>query len=213
MNKKLKLLVAVSISFLPINSLRVFLYKKVFNYNISKSNIGFGTILVVQNCSLENVSIGKFNFFIGPFSLRIAKNTHIGSFNKFRCGSWVVSEEFKEMNFKHTLEIGENSSIGDKHFFDVSSLIKIGNNSWIAGNSSQFWTHGGDKKNNDIIIGNDCYIGSGVMFAPGSGVADNSIVAMGAIVTKRYKKENTLISPPSMRTLQFDPNKNPLFNS
>lgn len=212
MSDKVKLLIAILISIIPINSLRINLYRLLLRYNIKNSKIGFATIIVVDSCQLDSVNIGSFNLFTGPFRLKMEENSYIGFSNTFRCGKWVVDNKFKNMDFKRALEIGKNSSIDDKHYFDIAGLIKIDEGVFISGNHSQFWTHGGDKKDNNITIGKNCYIGSGVMFAPGSGIADNSIVAMGSIITKKYKKENTLISPPAMRVLQFDPNRNPMFN-
>jgi len=212
MLNKIKFLIASFISIMPLNITRVFLYKIFFKYKIKDSKIGFGTIINIQDCQLNGVYIGSFNLFTGPFSLKMDKGSYIGFNNIFRCGKWVLNQEFKEMNFKRSLEIDKNCSIDNKHYFDISGLIKIGQKSFISGNHSQFWTHGGDKKKNDITIGDNCYIGSGVKFAPGSGVANNSIVAMGSIITKNYKHQNTLISPPAMRVLKFDENSNPLFN-
>jgi len=212
MTNKIKLLIAIIISIMPLNIIRVNLYRLLFGYKIKSSKIGFATIINIESCQLDSASIGGFNIFTGPFSLKMQQNSSIGFGNTFRCGKWVVDSKFKDMNFKRALYIGKNSSIDNKHYFDIAGLINIDEGVFISGNHSQFWTHGGDKRDNDITIGKNCYIGSGVMFAPGSGVANNSIVAMGSIITKRYKKENTLISPPAMRVLQFDPDRNPMFN-
>jgi len=212
MINKIKLLIAIIISIMPINAIRVNLYRLLFGYKIKNSKIGFATIININSCKLNNANIGSFNIFTGPFTLVMEEKAHIGFGNTFRCGKWVTDRKFKDMNFKRALKIGKNSSIDNKHYFDIAGLIDIDEGVFISGNHSQFWTHGGDKRDNDITIGKNCYIGSGVMFAPGSGIADNSIVAMGSIVTKKYKKDNTLISPPAMRVLQFDPNRNPMFN-
>ncbi len=212
MKDKIKFFLAAFISIMPLNILRVTLYKTIFGYKIKNSKIGFGTIINIEDCEVNNAFIGKLNLFTGPFGLKIGANSAIGFGNTFRCGKWTTNKEFEAMNFKRTFELGESVSIDNKHYFDISGLIKIGDKTFISGNSSQFWTHGGDKKDNDIIIGKNCYIGTAVKFSPGSLIADDSIVAMGSIISKKYKKPNSLISPPAMRVLQFPEGANPLFN-
>jgi acetyltransferase-like isoleucine patch superfamily enzyme len=76
--------------------------------------------------------------------------------------------------------------------FDVCATISVGENSWIAGCYSQFWTHGAGNVGN-ITIGKNCYLGSAVRFASNSGVGDNVLLALGSIVTKRFLEENVLI--------------------
>ena len=58
---------------------------------------------------------------------------------------------------------------------------------------SQFWTHGAGVVDRNIQIGRDCYLGSAIRFAPGSGVGDNVIVAMGSVVTKKFEESMVMI--------------------
>lgn len=190
---KLKFFIAIAISLLPLNVMRVFLYSKILKYQIVNTKIGFATIIDIDSCTLDNVSIGKFNMFTGPFSLHIKSESSIGSGNIFRCGKWVVDTQTTAINFKHSLDIGQKVTITNKHYFDVAGLIEIGDESWIAGYASQFWTHGGEKKDNDIIIGKNCYIGSATRFSPGSELSNNTLVGMGSVVTKKFTQENVMI--------------------
>lgn len=191
--KKLRFLLAICISTLPFNFMRVFLYRKIFKYQIDKAKIGFGTIIDIESCLLENVSIGNFNMFTGPFSLAIKSESSVGSGNIFRCGKWVVDSASTTVKFKHSLHIGSKVTITNKHYFDVAGLIEIGDGSWIAGYASQFWTHGGETLDNDIIIGTNCYIGSAVRFSPGAQLEGNTLVGMGSVVTKKFKQQNVMI--------------------
>ena len=189
---KVKFLVAVFISLLPFNFMRIFFYKKLLKYQIHNTKIGFGTIIDIDSCSIDNTQIGKFNLFTGPFTFSM-HNGSIGSGNVFRCGKWVLENPSKTIVFKHTLRVGKDVTITNKHYFDIAGLIEIGDDSWIAGYASQFWTHGGEKTDNDIIIGKNCYLGSAVRFSPGAQIADNTLVGMGSVVTKKFKDENLML--------------------
>jgi len=191
--KKLRFLIAVCISGLPFNFMRVFMYRHLLKYQITNSQIGIGTIIDIESCTLENVSIGKLNMFTGPFLLDIKSKSTIGSGNIFRAGKWVVEPDMHALKFKHRLSIGHNVTITNKHYFDLAGLIEIGNDSWIAGYASQFWTHGGEKLDNDIIIADACYIASATRFTPGAEISKNTLVGMGSVVTKKFKQENIML--------------------
>lgn len=65
-NRKLKKFAANLISKMPTNDFRCFLYRIIFGYNIYKSKIGRGTVIVVDNLDLIECKIGRFNTFRGP---------------------------------------------------------------------------------------------------------------------------------------------------
>ncbi|RMD70426.1 MAG: hypothetical protein D6819_04325, partial [Gammaproteobacteria bacterium] len=67
---------------------------------------------------------------------------------------------------------------------------------------SQFWTHGGGKAEHDIDIGAQCYIASAVRFAPGSGVGDRCVVALGAVVTKRFEASGVMLGGVPARVIK-----------
>ncbi|MCF6243898.1 MAG: hypothetical protein L3J43_02545 [Sulfurovum sp.] len=204
--RKIRFLFAIVISLMPMSGIRIFLYRHILKYKINSSKIGFGTILDIEACDMDGTLIGNFNLFTGPFSLTIKEGTSIGSGNVFRCGKWVTDTNATHINFLHTMHIGKAVTITNKHYFDLAGLIDIGDGSWVAGYASQFWTHGGEKSDNDIIIGKNCYLGSAVRFAPGSMLANNSLVGMGSVVTKKFKKENIMIAgaPAVMKKENFD---------
>jgi len=188
----MKRILALLISVLPFNLLRSFAYRKVFGYKIISSQIGFGTILVVEKADIIHSKIGRFNLFLGPMKIIIQKNTSIGTLNRFQCDSWTIKSEYRYLNLKRTLKIGENTRISRHHYFDVAGSIIIKKDSWIAGCGSQFWTHGGSNEKK-INIGKNCYIGSAVRFAPGAQIGNNVAVALGSVVTKKITKDNVLI--------------------
>ena len=63
----------------------------------------------------------------------------------------------------------------------------------IAGRSSQFWTHGGQRPETTITINEKCYIGSGVLFAQGVSIAENTFVGLGSVVVDSFDEPDVLL--------------------
>jgi acetyltransferase-like isoleucine patch superfamily enzyme len=201
----LRRVVATLIGFLPLNLLRVAFYRLVFGYKIAKSaKIGFGTVIAIDSMSLGASRIGRFNAFVGPFVLTIGDGTAIGPQNTFFCGSWALEGEYATMESARTCTIGSRSMITRGHFIDVAGGFHLGNGSWIAGYASQFWTHGAEASGQivSIVIGDGNYIGSAVRFAPGSGIADRTIVGLGSVVTKRFTQSDVMIAGVPARVIK-----------
>jgi acetyltransferase-like isoleucine patch superfamily enzyme len=192
--KKIAFILAITISIMPLNTIRIFLYRLFFRYDIRSSKIGFGTIVTINNLILNHVNIGSFNLFTGPFTFSANTNSSIGSGNIFRCGKWVASSKFEERRFGRSIFLGTSVTITNKHYFDTVGTTTIGDHSWIAGYGSQFWTHGGDKLDIDITIGRNCYLASAVRFAPGASIPDDTIVGIGSVVTKKFTECKILIA-------------------
>jgi len=185
---------------MPLNVLRVSLFRTFFGYRIGNSRIGFGTILCVESAVIRDSRIGPFNVFAGPMRAEIEGAT-IGSRNSFTCGDWVLDPKVAKPAYTRTLQIGKEALITSQHSFDVCATISIGERSWIAGRHSQFWTHGaGDV--GDIQIGNDCYVGSAVRFASNSGLGKNVLLALGSVVTKRLMEDNALVGGVPAKVLK-----------
>ncbi len=188
---KVKLALAVLISILPANVLRLLGYR-LLGYTIS-GRVGFGTIIAVSEARLKKVKIGMFNLFIGPMKVEIGHNARIENRNIFSCGFWTLQEQYRSRQYARCLQIGANTLITSGHYFDVAGSFILEEGSWIAGIGSQFWTHGAGVTDRDIRIGRDCYIGSAVRFAPGSAVGDNTIVALGSVVAKKFTHTQVIL--------------------
>jgi acetyltransferase-like isoleucine patch superfamily enzyme len=199
---KLKLVLAALISILPINALRVFGYR-LLGYKIG-GRIGFGTVIAVTNASIEKCKLGIFNLFVGPMQVKIGAGASIGDRNTFSCGFWTTQEQHRDKNYARSLQIGANTLITSGHYFDVAGLFALGEDSWVGGIGSQFWTHGAGVTDRDIRIGCDCYLGSAVRFAPGSMIGDNVIVAMGSVVTKKFDISKAMIGGVPATILKHD---------
>ncbi|MFZ5818813.1 MAG: acyltransferase [Chloroflexota bacterium] len=188
---KVKLVLAVLVSIMPFNALRLLGYR-LLGYKIS-GRIGFGTVIAVSEARIENCKIGVFNLFIGPMKVEIGRNARIENRNTFSCGFWAIQEQYRYRRYARSLQVGVNTLITSGHYFDVAGSFVLEEGSWIAGVGSQFWTHGAGATDRNIQIGRDCYIGSAVRFAPGSAVGDNTIVALGSVVTKRFTETKVML--------------------
>ena len=199
---KLKLVLAAFICIVPINALRVLGYR-LLGYKIS-GRIGFGTVIAVSEADIENCKIGLFNLFVGPMKVKIGAGASIGDRNTFACGFWTMQEQNQSRNYDRSLQIGANTAITSRHYFDVAGSFVLGDSAWIAGIGSQFWTHGAGVTDRNIEIGPDCFIGSAVRFSPGSVVGENVIVAMGSVVTKKFDISKAMIGGVPATVLKKD---------
>ncbi|WP_462170266.1 LbetaH domain-containing protein [Pseudoalteromonas xiamenensis] len=193
-NRKLRIILAHTIAYLPTNILRCSLYKVLFGYDIKQTFIGWKTIIVVDSAKLESCKIGRGNRFSGPFKFVMEANASIDKNNVFECGWWVSEPQHASTIYSRNLLLKENSLITSSHYFDLAGTIEIGRNTWIAGLHSQFWTHGAGSTKSTIFIGDDCYIGSAVRFVPGSAVGNRCLVAMSSTITKNFNIDECVIA-------------------
>jgi acetyltransferase-like isoleucine patch superfamily enzyme len=203
--KKIKVVLAILISLLPLNGLRVWGYR-LLGYRIQDSQVGFGTIIAVDEAFIESSRIGPLNIFLGPMKVHIHPGASIGNRNEFACGYWVLRDEYKSAQYLRSLEVCEDALITSRHYFDLSGSLVLGERSWIAGVDSQFWTHGAGVRERDIKVGSDCYVGSAVRFAPGSSIGDNIVVAMGSVVSGAILESNALVGGVPAKVLKSNYN-------
>lgn len=169
---------------IPNNSLRISLLRVLFKYSIG-----------------ENVTIGKS--IINCKNVKIGDNVYIADKNVFSCNELVVGDNTKiHFNNKFigstSIKIGSDSRIINNHYFDLWNSINIGNGTWIAGKESEFWTHGStntmnSEKSLSIEIGDNIYIGSRCLFAPGVKINSNNLIGLGSVITGNFQFSNTII--------------------
>jgi acetyltransferase-like isoleucine patch superfamily enzyme len=175
--------------------LRIALYRLLFRYRIAKgARVGGGTLIAVNKASIGRASIGRRNTFSGPFTLCIGEGVEIGHENLILCGDWAAAEEFSEGGYERSCTLEAGSMITSGHFIDAVGGFVLGAGSWIAGRGSQFWTHGAGVRDRRVSIGARCYVGSAVRLAPGASIADESVVAIGSVVTRKLTSQRVLIA-------------------
>lgn len=173
------------------------LYRFLFHWRIGYDvKIGLSYIDVQDMTLGDNVRIGHFNRFQRIPSLTICNKVFIGNRNTFVTGLKEHVDAIAES--QPFLYIGEDSYIIGPHFFDVHAPLRIGSSVTLAGRSSSFYTHGLDYNRaclaaKPISIGDNSYVGAHVLFVPGADVAPNTVIAMGALVTKSFHEQYVLI--------------------
>lgn len=182
---KTKILILKIIKYIPISPLKIFILKKLFNYSIGK-NVKIGKSII--NC--EKVTIGN-DVYIADRNVFSCKEINIGNNTKIHSGNVFLGVS--------SFSIGNDSRIINNHFFDLWNNIQVGNNTWIAGKNSQFWTHGSihtklKDKDLSIIIKDNVYVGSASCFAPGVKIEAINLIGLGSVVSGSFVENQTIIA-------------------
>jgi acetyltransferase-like isoleucine patch superfamily enzyme len=188
------------------SSIKIPLYRLLFGWRIGRDVcIGF-SLLDARQVEIGNwVRIGHFNRFQRIPSLTICDRVFIGNRNVMVTGPAHYAVGVREAD--PMLHIGEECYIIGPHYFDVHAPIRLGSSVTIAGQGSSFYTHGLDYERaclaaQPITIGENSYVGAHALFVPGSGVASNTLVGMGALVTKPFSEQYTLVGGSPARIVK-----------
>lgn len=110
------------------------------------------------------------------------------------------------------VKIGKNTSFGSDCFFGAAGGIEIGNNV-ICGQNIRFHSENHNFSDRNVLIknqgvthqgikvGDNCWIGSGVVFLDGSSISDGTVVAANSVVTKKFP-ENVVVAGTPARIIK-----------
>lgn len=193
---RLRLLTALLIALVPVNALRLALYRLLLGYEIGPGcRIGMLNLIACRSLRLgAGAVIGRGNVIRGGFDFVAGPRLVVGDLNVFHCPKALDHPKLAARAYATRLELGADCLVNDAHYFDLHGRIAVGDGTWIAGRGSQFWTHGVSVADRDIAIGSGCFVGSAVRFAPGSGVGDGNIVGIGSVVVGRIDARDALVS-------------------
>lgn len=166
--------------------------KKVFVGNSTKiynsRNIIFGKgVTIERHCVIDGYASEK---------IALGNNAKIGAFS-------TITSTSHFSKYGKGLQMGNNSAVGDFTHFGAAGGIEIGNDvimgSYISfhsenhnfSDSTQLIREQG-VSSKGIKIGNNIWVGAKVTFLDGCVVADNCVVAAGAVVNGVYP-ENSII--------------------
>lgn len=142
----------------------------------------------------RSVIYPKFNFLKGAEFISVGDDCYIGKFVQLT--AW---DSFLTQKFNPTIEIGNNSCIGDFSHITAINSIKIGNNVRmgknvlisdnahgasdpslldIAPNRRPLYSKG------EVVIGNNVWIGEKACILPGVHIGNGVIVGAASVVTK-----------------------------
>ena len=142
------------------------------------------------------VTIGD-NVYIDALSkkgLTLGDGVNIGAGTVIRC-----SGNFKKMGVGFVM--GDNSSLADNCFVGATGGVWIGNDV-IGGQNIRFHSSNHNFRDTKVLIrkqgisakgirvGNNCWIGAGVVFCDGVTVEDGCVIAANSVVTKSFPENS-----------------------
>lgn len=202
-SRKIRLALACVLSAMPFGVLRRALYRLLFSYHIDRyARIGFLSVIAVDTASLGKCNIGRMNWIVGPFSIEVGDGASVGFKNVISAGFWSLGDQYQAAGYRRCCRIGDRGVVTNYHFIDVVGGFDLGNDTWIAGRGSQFWTHGAGAHNRSIVIGRNCYIGPASRFAPGALIGDNVVVGVGSCVVGRHTGANSVLAGNPARVVK-----------
>lgn len=199
-----RVLWATLISVVPLAAVRRVLLGLIHGYTIHPSaRVEMFAVIAVDSATIAaRARVGRFTKFTGPFSLRIDEGVRIGPSNVIACGSFAGEAARVNQGFTRTCHLKRDALMTSNHYVDVSGGFTLGEHSWIGGRGSQFWTHGANLGGQAVSIGDRTYVGSAVRFAPGATVGNESLVSLGAVVTKAFTEPRLLLGGVPAKVLR-----------
>ena len=157
----------------------------------SKVNLGkgvnIGSNVVIDALSKDGVNIGS--------------NVKIGDYTRILCTGTIRS-------IGKGFSIGDNCGIGENCFFGAAGGINIGSDV-IMGQNVRFHSENHNFEEPDILIrlqgvtnkgikvGDNCWIGSGVVFLDGAEIGDGCVVAANSVVNKKFNSNSIIAGTPA----------------
>lgn len=151
----------------------------------------------------KGVNIGE-NVVIDALSLNgvnIGSNVRIADYSRILCSGTI-------RNLGKGFSIGDNCGIGEYGFFGSAGGIEIGNDV-IMGQNVRFHSENHNYQDltelirlqgvtqQGIKIGDNCWIGSGVVFLDGAEIGSGCVVAANSVVNKKFKNNCIIAGTPA----------------
>jgi carbonic anhydrase/acetyltransferase-like protein (isoleucine patch superfamily) len=185
------------------------LYRLLFGYRIGQRvQIGL-TLLDASKVDLdEGTNIGHFNLIVGVGHFTTGREATIGFLNIIRGGERVSLGAYStvmRLNVLNAipdhdcttspvsiLELGAGAVVVSGHRIDFTDKVTIGRNVILGGRNSSLWTHS-RQQTAPVTIGDFCYLGSEVRFAPGASLSSECILALGSVVASAIGEPRSLV--------------------
>ncbi|MGG3605566.1 DapH/DapD/GlmU-related protein [Priestia megaterium] len=168
----------------------VFLGKDVKLFH--KKFLKLGSSITIEE-GVEIDALSKNGVILGD-------NVRIGAYSKIKCTGTIK-------NLGKGVTIGKNSGVGEYSYFGAAGGITIGQDV-IMGQNIRFHSenHVFDRldlpirlqgvTNQGISIGNDCWIGAGVVFLDGVTVGDGCVIGANTLVNKDIPPYSVAVGNP-----------------
>jgi len=157
------------------------------------------------------VTVGPLTAFRNVPRVELCERCELGQLN------WISAAPFllagSPVPDAGLFRLGPDSSVTNRHYFDVSGGVIIGPYTTVAGVHSVFMTHGIDVGDAvldtaPIRVGHHCMVGGCCHFVLGSEVPDYSVVAMGSVVVRGLQEPQSIFGgTPARRLRELAPGK------
>ena len=219
MNAFFKKLLGGVICLIPLNFLRILLYRVFMGYDIDfKSKIGMFNIISCEEVKIQHAVIGNFNV-IKTEKLYMKAGSKIRMMNNIKLMNEVFMEEGSEINRRNAiigaytswntdkdkckLRLGFRSLLTNQCSVDCTNTVNIGADVVLGGKQTQVWTHGFDVERHmiskPITMGNNIYIGSRSIVCQGVTIVDNVVIGAGTCVSKSITESGFYVSNQLVR--------------
>ena len=195
MRRRLRLFMLLLIALVPVSAVKRFLYRFCFGYLIDGgTRIGFCLLDATQVFIGKNCRLHSFVVVRRVREFRLGDNVTVGPVNLFTTA--IAADEY-QYNFR----AGDGAYLSRSHRYDMSADITIGDETIVGGVSGALWTHGAWREHAPVTIGKKCFIGDAAQILPGVRLAENTLVANGAVVSPReYPPDCILLGNPARVT-------------
>lgn len=185
----------------------------LFDFELEPSSrIGFSLVLVRKLKMGTGSKIGHLNFCRSLSLLDLSSDATIDHLNWISAMPENTAGPYFGLDLDRRAELvmGPHAALTSRHRLDCTDSVRIGAFSTVAGWGSQIRTHGIDIRANRqragaIIIGDYCYVGTGVILLKNSELPSHSVLAAGSVLNKRHAEPYGLYSGvPAERVKELD---------
>ena len=190
--------------------LKNYAYRIVFGFQLDSSAIiGYSIILPKALLMGEGSRIGHLTIVKGITLLSLGRFSSLGNLN------WVTGfpKDTQSPHFgdqpdrRPELIIGDHSAITNRHLIDCTDSVSIGRFTTFAGFRSQILTHSispleARQRSGPVTLGDYCFVGTGSIFLPNTGLPSHSILGAGAVLTSKFHDEFWLYGGTPAKAVQ-----------